>query len=49
MTPGGLLQAVFFPFEVMDERHRDVLVAGDVKVVVEGGLCEDILLVIGRA
>ena len=44
----GLMQAAFFQFEVVDERHCGVFVVEDVKVVVEGHLREDLLLVLGR-
>ena len=42
------MQATFFQFEVVDERHLGVFVGQDVKVVVEGELREDLLLVLGR-
>ena len=45
----GLVQAVFFQFEVVDERNRGVFVVEDVKVVVKGDFREDLLLVLGRA
>ena len=44
-----LVQAVFLPFEIVDERNRDVFVVKDVKVVVGGEFREDLLLVLGQA